>query len=210
MPSFPLACRSPRQLPDARFPVIAARNAPCPVVLTPEDGALRSIPMRSLTVNVQREGHVRGAAWLGRGAGDLLVTDSRVIVVGDRPTPDTLMAGHVLLDWIVAVGGCAEGSRFRDDALRVVIQLDTGEYRVLTFTFAAGVDVHEVAQDIARRTARSWLASQGSSPLVRRWHALAEAAKLTAEDGEFALHWTPSHTRVAAPLGQRVSAGASA
>lgn len=199
MSSFPVAFRSQQQAPDARFPVVAARGSACPVVLAAEDGDVRWVAVRALSVQAQREGHVRETFAIRRGAGDVLVTDARVVLVGSRPTTDTLMTGHVLLDWIVAVGGCTSGSRFRDDALRLVLQFEDGEYHVVTLTFEDDVDVHELAQDIARRTARRWLSVQGASSLVRDWETLAEAPRLVAEEGEFALHVAPSHTRVAAP-----------
>lgn len=199
MPSFPLACRSQHQQPDDRFPVVAARGSVCPVVLGADDGDVRRVELRSLSVQAQRDGHVRDALSLRRSAGELFVTDSRVVLSVSRPTPDTLLAGHVLLDWAVAVGGSTGAGRFRDDALRLVIELTQGEYVVVTATFDEAVDVHELAQDIARRTARRWLAVQGPSPLVRRWEALAEAPRLEAAPGEFALHFTPSYTRVTAP-----------
>lgn len=210
MSSFPLAHRTQHQRPDARFPVVAAHGSACPVVLDAEDGDVRWASMRALSIQAQREGHVRETVAIRRGAGDVLVTDARVVLVGSRPMADTLMTGHVLLDWIVAVGGCASGSRFRGDALRLVLQFDDGEYHVVTLTFEGDVDVHELAQDIARRTAQRWLGLQGASPLVRRWHALAEAERLTAEDGEFALHFTPSHTRVTAPVAGLERAGVPA
>lgn len=201
MPTFPLATRSQHQRSDGRYPIVASTGSVCPVVLDAADGDVRRAAMRSLSIQAQHKGHVRDTTLQRRGAGDLIVTDARVILAGSRPTPDSLVTGHVLLDWIVAVGGCSAGGRLRGDALRLVLQLDNGEYHVVTITFHHDVDVHELAQDIARRTARRWLAEQGSSPLASRWSELAGAERLSAPAGEFALHFTPSHSRVTAPAG---------
>lgn len=193
---FPLAIRSQHQLPDDLYPVVLRAGSALPVALYAGDGAVRDVAASSLVVRTQHNGHVREAASVRRGGVDVRVTDERVILVGARPTPDSILVGHVLLDWVVAVGGSTGRGLFRGDALRLVLQMDSGDYQVLTLTLDGDVDVHELAQDIARRTARRWLARESSSPLVTRWRALADAPRLTAEHGAFALHWTPSHTRV--------------
>ena len=197
---FPVALRSHRLVADELYPVVNPAGSELPVVLRDEDGAVRDLRARSLTIRTQREGHVRDGIVVRRGGVDVLVTDARVILTGARPTADSILAGHVRLDWIVAVGACAGRGLLRGDALRLVIQLDNGDYHVLTLTFESDVDVHELAQDIARRTARHWLATAASAPMVSRWTSLSGAAKMTAEPGEFALYWTPEHVQVADPV----------
>ena len=193
---FPLAIRSPRQFADELYPAVTPAGSPLPVFLDGWDGAVRTLAPRSLAIHTQHVGHVSEGAVV-RGDLELLVTDSRVVIVGGRPTPDSVQAGHIPLDRIVAVGGSATARPFRGDALRLVIQLDTGEYRVLTFDVGSDVDVHELAQDIARRTARHWLDVHGGGELLHTWRAVADAERLTAARGEFALHSMPEHRRVA-------------
>lgn len=196
---FPLAIRSQHQLPDVLYPVVTPSGAALPVLLSDEDGAVRDLTARTLTIHAQREGHVRDRLAVRRGGVDVLVTDARVVLAGARQSADSVLAGHVLLDWIVAVGGCTERGAFRGDALRLVLQFDNGDYSVVTLTFDGELDVHELAQDIARRTADRWLATHVAAPLTPRWTAMAAVAKKTAGHGEFALHWMPSHTLVVDP-----------
>ncbi len=195
---FPLTLRSPRQLADELYPAVTPAGSPLPVFLDRADGSVRDVTARSLKLRTQRGGHVRDGVVL-RGGLDLLLTDARLVITGGRPTPDSVLAGHVPLDWIVAVGGSSSGSLFRNDALRLVVQIATGEYRVLTFTFDTDLDVHELAQDLARRTARHWLEKHGGGDFAHRWHVLASAERLSAPDGEFALHAMPEHRRVPGP-----------
>ncbi|MDO7867840.1 hypothetical protein [Nocardioides jiangxiensis] len=197
---FPVALRSHRLMADELYPVVNPAGSELPVVLRDEDGAVRDLEARSLAIRTQRDGHVRDGIVVRRGGVDVLVTDARVVFTGGRPAADCILAGHVRLDWIVAVGASAGHGFLRGDALRLVIQLDDGDYTVLTLTFDTDVDVHELAQDIARRTAHHWLATAASSPLVERWRTMAAAARLADEAGDFALHWMPEHLRVAAPL----------
>lgn len=195
---FPLAIRSPHQLSDELYPVVRTDDAGRPVALDARDGAVRELVARSVTVRTQNNGHVRDGVSVRRGGVDVLVTDARIILVGTRPTPDSLLAGHVLLDWIVAVGGSTSRGFFRDDALRLVIRMMNGDYHVLTLVLQGDVDVHEVAQDIARRTAVRHLSTHVGGARERAWQGLAGVAKQTAAPGEFALHWMPTH--VAVPL----------
>lgn len=192
---FPLALRSPRQLADEFYPAVTPAGSPLPVYLDRADGSVRDVTARSLKLRTQRDGHVRDGVVL-RGGLDLLLTDARLVITGGRPTPDSVLAGHVPLDQIVAVGGSSSGSLFQNDALRLVIRIASGEYRVLTFTFDTEMDVHELAQDVARRTALLWLETHGGGDFAGRWHALASVARLHAPDGEFALHSMPEYRRV--------------
>jgi hypothetical protein len=181
------------------YPVVTPSGAALPVLLGDDDGAVRDLTARSLTIRTQRDGHVRERVAVRRGGVDVLVTDSRVILAGARQPADSLLAGHIRLDWIVAVGGCTERGVFRGDALRLVLQFDNGDYSVVTLSFDSDLDVHELAQDIARRTAARWLATHVAGPLTERWSALASVARQSAEHGEFALIWMPSHARVIDP-----------
>lgn len=196
---FPLAIRSPHQLSDELYPVVRSDDAGHPVALHAGDGEVRELVARSVTVRPQNNGHMRDGVSVRRGGVDVLVTDARVILVGARPTPDSLLVGHVLLDWVVAVGGSTSRRFFRDDALRLVIRMANGDYHVLTLVLQGDVDVHEVAQDIARRTAVRHLATHVGGARERAWQGLAGVAKQAAAPGEFALHWMPTHVAVPLP-----------
>lgn len=196
---FPLAIRSPHQLSDELYPVVRSDDAGHPVALNTGDGAVRELVARSVTVRTQNNGHMRDGVSVRRGGVDVLLTDARVILVGARPTPDSLLVGHVLLDWVVAVGGSTGRGFFRDDALRLVIRIANGDYHVLTLVLQGDVDVHEVAQDIARRTAVRHLATHVGGARERAWQGLTGVAKQTAAPGEFALHWMPTHVAVPLP-----------
>ncbi len=192
--SFPLVLRSPLQSGDHLRPAMSTFGDGLPVVLDEADGAVRDLTASGITVREQDNGHVR-VTHRSRRATDVLVTDARVILVGERHA-DRLAAGHVRLDWIVAVGGSTGRGFFRSDELRLVLQHADGAYAVVTLAFDSDVDVHEVAQDIAQRAAQAWLAT-GTGPDVQQWQALASAPKLAAPEGEFALHFAPSYVRVA-------------
>lgn len=193
---FPLAIRSPYQVSDELYPDVLRPGLGFPVALTADDGAVRDLAAGSVTIRTQHQGHMRGAVSVRRGGVSVLVTDARVILTGARPAAESLLAGHVQHDWLVAVGGSSGRGLFRGNALRLVLQMDSGDYQVVTLAFDGDVDVHELAQDIARRAARRRLAADASAPFDRRWLELAEAPRLAATDGEFALHWMPEHTRV--------------
>ena len=197
---FPIAIRSQHQLRDELYPVVLGPESALPVALSAEDGAIRDLVSRSMSVRLQHNGHVRDAMSVRRGGVDVLVTDARVILMGARQTPDSMLTGHVLLDWIVAVGGSSVRGLFRDDALRLVLQMDGGDYRVVTLTFDSDADVHEIAQDIARRTAARHLAARPGGVREGVWQAMAAVGRKHAADGEFALHWMPSHVVVPDPV----------
>lgn len=200
---FPLAIRSPHQLADELYPVVRA-GAGLPVALTVEDGGVRDLAARTMTVRTQNGGHVRESVSVRRGGIDLLVTDSRVVFTGARPTPDSVLAGHVLLEWIVAVGGSTGRRLFGEDALRLVLRRDNGDYHVITLVLDGDVDVHEVAQDIARRTAVRHLATHSGGARESAWRGLVGVARQSAPAGEFALHWMPTHVAVPTVVAERL------
>lgn len=200
---FPIAIRSPRQLPDGLYPVVRA-GAGLPVVLTAADGGVRDLTARTMTIRTQNGGHVRDSVSVRRGGIDVLVTDSRVVLTGARPTPDSVLAGHVLLEWIVAVGGSTGRGLFSDDALRLVVRMENGDYHVITLVLDGDVDVHEVAQDIARRTAVRHLATHSGGSRETAWRGLTGVARQSAPPGEFALHWMPTHVAVPTVAAERL------
>lgn len=198
--NFPiLDLRSPAHGHDALFPVVAPPEAGRTLVLHADDLDVAEYRARDITVKTQLDGHVQELLTVRRRDVAVTVTDARVTLACEPVTPHGILAGHVKLPWLVAVGGSSRHGRFDNDELRLIVQRELGDYAVLDIGFSDGTDVAEVAADIARRAARLWLETHpgSTSETTGSWREVAHAQRAEAPRGEFHLHWMPEHVPVA-------------